>query len=338
MIIRNESFADFAIDSTGCAVCRSCWVLTGDDPAAGAGALLAAARDWAGSIGDDARTPTPDGRSYTVDPTLKVTAIAIKEIDPRRCQVTFTAAPPPAAGISRLESAVHTEEFVGFAAGSGGMVTRIVWIGIFAVRSADIASYRGLVGSDAAAWSETGAIVTRVTPTPHDDGSYTVRLEAQLPGNPGLWLCSENDRLSERTDVSAEMSEFHVSSEMAGYYLTPEGAALEADEWSAADSCPFATTARLEANMIEADVRVLEITETTYERGKTRNLLSSMVEWQSTRVYSGTVAGCSGSYLKVDQKCDELHDSGGRTYTRLIRTYAKAPQGLSWNTSYWRNH
>ena len=80
------------------------------------------------------------------------------------------------------------------------------------------------------------------------------------------------------------------------------------------------------------------ITVTTYRSGGADSALSDLAGWIEGRVYSGSVCGRSGSYLKVRQTCSETCDDSGKLYTRINRSYQLAPGNFRWNSTYWDNH
>ena len=149
---------------------------------------------------------------------------------------------------------------------------------------------------------------------------------------------SDRSNLSGREDVSVDVAEFHVNAEMAGYHMAADGSYQEIPDWEAGESCPFAASSPLDRNMIESTLRTLLITLSTYRAGGADNALSDLAGWIEGRVYSGSVCGRSGSYLKVRQTCSETRDDSGKLYTRINRTYQLAPGNFRWNSSYWDNH
>ena len=93
MHIENELYADLIIED-GKLTAESSWIFTADDPVPGNGALLNAARSWAGSVGEPLKIPAVDGRIFAESDEFKVSKIKFEMIDRRRCRIRFTAAVP----------------------------------------------------------------------------------------------------------------------------------------------------------------------------------------------------------------------------------------------------
>ncbi len=243
--------------------------------------------------------------------------------------------------VTRLLGTSRSESFAGFYT-AGEPRREIVWQGRYCVHADDLATFRNLTGSSAASWSENDCIVTKVTPTRRSAVEYEVVVEAQHRRNPGLFQrYSEDDRsdLDNRTDVNVDMTEFHITPEMAGYRITPGGVFQPIPAWSAAAGCPFSTGGELlDPAMIEANLRTLTITETAFLSGKPKSRLSSLATWAQSRVFQGSVAGHTGSYLRIRQTCAETRDASGSVYPRVSRTYQLAPGSFQWNSTYWNNH
>lgn len=98
MVVENELYADLIIEE-GRFSAESSWIFTGDEPISGDGALLDAARKWAGNIGEPLKIPAQDGRAFSVSEEFKVTKIKVEMIDRRRCRIRFTAAIPVEADL-----------------------------------------------------------------------------------------------------------------------------------------------------------------------------------------------------------------------------------------------
>ncbi len=241
---------------------------------------------------------------------------------------------------THLLEAVRREEFHSFSR-LGSVRREIVWNALYQVHADDIASFRLLTGGSPDGWAEENCIITRVTPKRRSDIEYEVEVEACHRNNPGLfehYNASDRSNLSGREDVSVDVAEFHVNAEMAGYHMAADGSYQEIPDWEAGESCPFAASSPLDRNMIESTLRTLLITLSTYRAGGADNALSDLAGWIEGRVYSGSVCGRSGSYLKVRQTCSETRDDSGKLYTRINRTYQLAPGNFRWNSSYWDNH
>ena len=247
---------------------------------------------------------------------------------------------PPAKSPPGFWKRSGGEEFHSFAR-LGSVRRQIIWNARYQVHADDIATFRLLTGSAPTDWGEENCIITRITPKRRSDIEYEVEIEAQHRSNPGLfenYSASDRSSLGSREDVSVDMTEFHVSAEMAGYHMAADGSYQEIPAWEAGESCPFATSSPLDRNMIESTLRTLVITVTTYRSGGADSALSDLAGWIEGRVYSGSVCGRSGSYLKVRQTCSETCDDSGKLYTRINRSYQLAPGNFRWNSTYWDNH
>lgn len=238
---------------------------------------------------------------------------------------------------TRLLSQVRTEEFSGIAR-SGAVMREIVWLARWRVVAEELPEFFLLTGTVPADWAEPGCIITKVTPKRLSDMEYEVTVEAQHNGNPGLYVrytTEDRSGLDTRTDVAVDLVEFHVTAEMAGYRKLPDGQYLPIVNWNAPRSCPFLAEERLSEMMIEKIVRCLVITESIYVSGGVAAQVENLTAWTDIRVVIGTVAGISGSYLKIAQRCKETYDDSGRLYTRITRSYQKSPRGWNWSTNFW---
>lgn len=472
-----ESFANLKITADGSFLCSSSWVLSDEELNPGGSVLLAAAREWAGTIGAPLKVPTPDGCSWHESEEFAVNSIGFEMLDRRRCRVVFESATvlpdeepvligayseerradgtrfrsgrwkgaeyslfptvgqpfewaggafvcesckidllageysltareisslqlggvaesqdegircfsalwfvavdalaafrtahvdgeaAPWAGaecfqtamivkpsgkigfevtlaareiMTRRLSLVRHEKLIEFY--SNGTPRRSVsWIALHQVLAGDIASFAGLTGTSAASWAGEGAVVTAVTPEVISAREYRVTVEAQLPGNPGFAEDSEDTELDTREEVRADMSEFFVSAEAAGFMPAPDGSWQPIPCWSATLFCPFVAAAPLSGNLIEAMLRTLTVSVTNYLSGGTAQQLGAMALWNSSRIFNGTVAGLEGSFLKERQYASDVRDSEGALYAKLTRIYRLAPQGFVWNSNYWSN-
>lgn len=241
---------------------------------------------------------------------------------------------------THLVSASRSEEFVSFSR-SGGVRRQIVWTGVYQVMATEVFKFYKLTGTDASGWSEPNCIVTRVTPVRKSDIEYQVTVEAQHRNNPGLfenYTASDRSDLGGRRDIRADMCEFRVTPEQAGYQLAANGGREAIPGWSASSRCPFRSSGKLAENLVGAILHTLVVTVTTYHRGSASGVLEDMAGWTGSRVLTGEVADYTGSYLKVRQNCDETCDDAGDQYTRLTRSYQLAPNGFEWNPGYWDRH
>ncbi len=209
------------------------------------------------------------------------------------------------------------------------------------VRSGDLDSFRELAGSSAQ-WAPTESIVTRVTPRRISDLLYEVEVEAESVNNPELFRkYSSDDRsnLSTRTEYAARLTDFWLEAAKCGYRRTSDGVWEELPEWDGALECPFSVSERPERNLVDSVLKTVEITETRFYGGGLRNNLSRLVDWgREERVFNGSIGTCSGSFLKVGMKSEEVFDNYGNRWTRAELRYQLAPEGMSWNAGYWAKH
>ena len=240
---------------------------------------------------------------------------------------------------TRLLGVTRTEEFAGLNLNSGTL-QNIVWHARWLVKSADLPSFYHLTGNSTVNWADANALVTRVTPKRLSPQEYEVELVAEDRDNPNLFSTPSDDRsnLAGRTDISVDMAEFYVTAEMAGYRSDGEGGFLAITDWDPGERCPFVASAPLPENRIETTLHTLLITESDYHAGRAGNYLSNMATWAESRVSTNSVGGNSGSFLKIRQTCREVRDNRGNLYTRVNRTYQKAPEHYKWNSNYWDNH
>lgn len=265
-----------------------------------------------------------------------LTALEAKPVGKIGYEVTLKTRKAETRRISQL----RTEEFAGLAR-SGAILREIVWKARWRVLAADLPGFLRLTGTSPADWAEPGCLITQITPTRLSDMEYEVNVEAQHSGNPGLFQhYSTEDRsgLDTRTDVSVDMDDFHISAGMAGYRELPDGQYLPIPNWSALRGCPFQSETKLSESMIEKTVRCLVITVSVYVSGDAAAQIESLADWAATRYFNGSVAGITGSYLKIAQHCKETCNDVGRIYTQITRSYQKSPDGLNWSGNYWDNY
>ena len=94
---------------------------------------------------------------------------------------------------------------------------------------------------------------------------------------------------------------------------------------------------RLPINLINSNSKLVQITETSYERGKIKQNIKELIEWGVPRVLLQKIAGHYGSYLKTNLNTTEVFDNQGRKWTMITKTFLLAPNGQIWNEIYWKN-
>ncbi|MDR0931434.1 MAG: hypothetical protein LBM70_00220, partial [Victivallales bacterium] len=217
----------------------------------------------------------------------------------------------------------------------------IIWNARYRVAATEIATFFGQTGTFPAEWPELNCMVTSVKPKQLTDMEYEVDLEVQHRNNPDLLVrYSREDRsdLSHRVDISVDMADFHVTAEMAGYQKQPSGQYMPIPNWENFVACPFICSDKLPNNMIDQTLRCLVITSSRYFSGDAMSRIDELVNWVNTRVTNSYVEGIDGSFLRIRQTCQEVFDDSGELYTRITRSYQKAPREYVWNTNYWASH
>ncbi len=276
------------------------------------------------------------GKAAWAGDDYHLTSRESKEVGLLGFRVTLTAREVS----TRLLEAVRGEGFHSFS--RSGMVRReITWKARYQARTADLERFNLLTGFAPEDFGEADCLVTRVTPKRLSEHEYEITVEAEKKSNPGLfdhYNASDRSNLAGREDVSVDLTEFRVSAEMAGYAPDGAGSYQAIADWRPAESCPFTAAKALDKNMVETILRTLVITVVEYSPGDAKSKISSLASWATGRIHTGSVAGRSGSYLKVRQTCSETCDDSGNRYTRISRSYQLAPGSYTWNASYWSNH
>ncbi len=238
---------------------------------------------------------------------------------------------------TRCISKVRTESFAGTTR-AGTIRRKIVWNARWRVAAEELSSFLGLTGTAPADWPEANCLITDIVPKQLSSMEYEVDVEVQHRNNPGLFeRYSVDDRsdLSARTDISVDMADFQIQAQMAGYQLLPSGKYMPIPNWNSTYECPLQTDGWLPICMINATYRCLILTVTTFKRGDTKSQIDDLIEWASVRVQQMSVEGINGSYLRIRQSSREVFDDEGNLYTRITRSYQRAPGGFSWNPNYW---
>ena len=242
---------------------------------------------------------------------------------------------------TRCIAKVRSEKFAGLSR-SGAIQREIVWKVRWRVAAEELSAFYGQTGLCPADWTEEEeCIITDISPKRLSEMEYGLDIEAQHPGNPGLfgrYSAEDRTNLSTRVDVSVDMAEFHVSAEMAGFQKLPDGRFRPILNWNSGSGCPFSADGRLAENMIESTLRCLVITESVYKSGDAARQIADLAAWAAVRVSTAAVAGASGSFLRIGQTCRETFSNSGKLYTRISRSYQKAPGDLQWNPNYWSSH
>jgi hypothetical protein len=239
--------------------------------------------------------------------------------------------------VTRMLDCVRSENFAGF--DRAGLPRRnITYRSRWLVRAADLASFELLSGSGAP-WAAADAMLTAVMPKALSAGEYEVEMEAQAFGNPDLFRRYGGDdrsNLAGRVDVSAELCDFLITPEMAGYVAHPSGGWMPDPNWDGTRSCPFAATAALDPNMVNAVAKTVILTERRHRAGTLDHNLDYLTDWAAgPRLFDGSVGGIPGPFLKIDLDSEEVFDNLGMRWTRFTGKYQMAPGSFAWNPDYW---
>ena len=238
---------------------------------------------------------------------------------------------------TRCLSKIRSESFAGMTA-AGIIRRKIVWNARWRVAAGDLPSFFGLTGTTPADWPEANCLITDVTPKQLSAMEYEVGIEVQHRNNPGLAARYSNDDRSDlpnRYDLTVDMADFHLFATMAGYQKLPDGKYQPITNWNCMYNCPFQVSGWLPANMVDVTFRCLVITISTYEAGDIKSRIEALANWAMHRVTNEAIGGISGSYLTLRQTCREVFSDSGELYTRITRSYQRAPGDYVWNYNYW---
>lgn len=238
---------------------------------------------------------------------------------------------------TRCISRIRTESFAGLSR-AGAIRRKIVWNARWRVAAGELPTFFGLTGTAPTEWPEANCLITDVTPKRLSPMEYEVAVEVQHRNNPGLFeRYSVDDRsdLSTRTDIAVDMADFQLTASMAGYQMLTNGKYMPIPNWPYGYNCPFVVSSWMPEGMIDITLRCLVLTVSTYEPGDVKSRINELVEWTGNRIQQPYLEGIPGSYLKIRQTCRELFDDEGNLFTRITRSYQRAPGDYSWNGNYW---
>ncbi len=238
---------------------------------------------------------------------------------------------------TRLLSVKHSEAFNGYDA--DGNINKIVhWTGRWRVHSANLADFENKVGESAEDWAIPGAIITKVDPVRVTDLIYEVTMEAREAkdsGSSGLDFNMDNrSNLRCRVDIICKEVDYILNASACGWHKNLQGKYEEIPEWDAQKLCPFVTTAPLPAEMIDANLKCVFVSKTTFLRGRSKAHVKMNLDWSRTPRVVSNVAGVLGSWLKRSFNTEEVFDNEGKRWTKIIRSYIHTPAGYTWNSNY----
>lgn len=238
---------------------------------------------------------------------------------------------------TRLLSVKHSEAFNGY--NSDGTINKvIVWTGRWRVHSDNLPDFENRVGESAADWSIPGAIITKVDPVRVTDLIYEVVMEAKEPDNSGAsaleFNMDERSRLGSRVDIICKEVDYILNASDCGWNKNSEGKYEEIPEWEAPKLCPFTSTTTLPVEMIDANLKCVLVSKTTFLRGRSKAHVRMNLNWSRTPRVITSVVGISGSWLKQNFETEELFDNEGKRWTKVIRSYIHTPLNYIWNSNY----
>ena len=235
---------------------------------------------------------------------------------------------------------MRTEKFAGLTR-AGAIRREIVWNARWRVAAEELPTFFGQTGTFPGDWPEPDCLITSVMPKRLSEMEYEVTVEAQHRSNPDLlqyYSIEDRSDLANRTDIAVDMADFHLTAAMAGYQKLPDGHYMPIPNWNALAGCPFRSESKLPANMIDLTLRCLVVTVSIYVSGGVKSRIAELAAWTQGRVTNAAVEGIEGSFLRIRQTCKETFDDSGKLYTRITRSYQKAPGDYIWSTNYWETH
>ena len=238
---------------------------------------------------------------------------------------------------TRMLSLTRTEKFSGYNI-DGTPVRKVVYNSVWQVHADDLGNFIDHSGLNAE-WSNDDAVITEIIPVKKSDIEYQVKMEAQRRTNPELhtyYNCENYESLSSREDLDCELIDFRFSPKDCGYYMHGDGLFDYIPGWIPASECPLVTVEPLPRRFINAIVKILRISETTYRKGGMHKVIDDIIKWCDTRVYNGRVGNYNGSFLKNDIYSKEIYDNHGVQWTRITKVYDLAPVDTQWNVYYFR--
>ena len=238
---------------------------------------------------------------------------------------------------TRLLSVKHSEAFDGY--NSDGKINKvIVWTGRWRVHRDNLIDFENKVGESAAEWTIQGAIITKVDPVRVTDLIYEVVMEAKEPDNSGAsaldFNMDDRSRLGSRVDIICKEVDYILSANDCGWNKNSEGKYEEIPDWDAQKQCPFSTTSALPVEMINANLKCVLVSKTTFLRGKSKAHVRMNLDWSRTPRVLSSLVGISGSWLKQNFETEEVFDNEGKRWTKIIRSYIHTPASYTWNSNY----
>ena len=236
---------------------------------------------------------------------------------------------------TRLLSVKHSEAFNGY--DSDGNINKIViWTGRWRVHADNLVDFEDRVGESAEEWTISGAIIVKVDPVRVTDLIYEVTMEAREPKNSGNNELSIDDRsrLGHRVDIICKEVDYILSASHCGWNKNAQGQYEKIPDWEAQKLCPFSTAEALPHEMIDANLKCVFVSKTTFLKGRSKAHVRMNLDWSRTPRIVSSVAGVMGSWLKQSFETEELFDNEGKRWTKIIRSYMHTPMSYIWNSNY----
>ena len=231
----------------------------------------------------------------------------------------------------------QSEKFSGYN-NDGTPFREVVYNSVWQIHADNISGYLNQSGTNAD-WCDDDAIITEITPVKKSAIEYEVKIEAQRRSNPKLhtfYNCENYANLSSREDLDCKLVDFRFSPKDCGYYMHGDGLFDYIPAWQPATECPLTTTEPLPPRFINAIIKILRISETTYKKGGMHKVIDDLIRWCDVRVHNGRVGNYSGSFLKNDLYAKEIYDNHGVQWTKITKVYDLAPVDTQWNVYYFR--
>lgn len=238
---------------------------------------------------------------------------------------------------TRMLSMSQVEKFTGYA-GDGTPCREVIYTSIWQAAPDDLNSFFNITGTNAA-WADDDAVITEVSPKQKTPIEYRVTVKAERRTNPELHKIYNNENyesLSNRVDLDCELVDFRFSPKDCGYFINSDGLYDLIPGWLPGSECPIVSEAALHPRYINAVIKIIRISETTYKKGSMHRTIEDMISWNNNRVFNGRIGNYSGSYLKCDLNAKEIYDSHGVQWTKITKIYDMAPNGAVWNQYYFR--
>lgn len=238
---------------------------------------------------------------------------------------------------TRLLSVKHSEAFNGYNS-DGGINKIIIWTGRWRVHRDNLPDFENRVGESAEEWSVHNAIITKVDPVRVTDLIYEVTMEAKEPDNSGAsaleFNMDDRSRLGSRVDILCKEVDYILNAGECGWNKNSQGKYEVIPEWEAEKQCPFNTSEPLPVEIIDAGLKCVFVSQTSFLRGRSKAHVQMNLDWSRTPRVVNSVAGVYGSWLKQSFDTEEVFDNEGKRWTKIIRSYIHTPAGYTWNNSY----